>query len=34
MILNAGQKATYNPIAEYSWGEKEKGKQAHMKRCP
>lgn len=33
-ILNAGQEATYNPIAEYSYGEKVKEKQADMKRCP
>lgn len=33
-ILNAGQEATYNPIAEYSYGEKKKEKQADMKRCP
>lgn len=34
MTLSVGQEATYNPITEYSWGGKEKEKQADMERCP
>lgn len=34
MILSAGQEATYNPIAEYSWGGREKEKQKRHEEVP